>query len=333
MKRVLFLAAAAAAAASLWTTAARAEVPRVVATIKPIHSLVAAVMGDLGAPELIVRGGASPHTYSLRPSDAHALEAADIVFWTGHGLELFLEDALDSLAAGAVVVELAESPGIALLPIREGGAFDAHSHEAEDDHRHEEHEDGHDHAEEHHDDHDEAQDHAAEMDMHFWLDPANAALMVREVAATLGEVDPANAAAYRANADAEVARLEALTDEIEAQLAPVRATPFVVFHDAYQYFERRFGLSIAGSITVTPDTMPGAARVAEIRDRIGSLGAACVFAEPQFEPAIVQTIIEGTHARAGTLDPEAAGLAEGPELYGELLRGLAAALVDCLAGQ
>jgi len=306
---------------------AAAEVPKVVATIKPIHALVASVMGELGTPGLIVRGGASPHTYSLRPSDASALGAADVVFWTGHGLELFLEDSLGTLAPQAAVVALSENPAITLLPVREGGAFEAHAH---GDEVHEGHDHGDDHEGHDHGDHDHAHEHEAG-DMHFWLDPANAAAMLANIADTLAAADPEHAATYAANAAAAAEELTALTARVEAVLAPVKAKPFVVFHDAYQYFERRFGLSVVGSITVTPDTMPGASRIAEIRARLIEANAACVFAEPQFEPAIVNTIVEGTPARTGVLDPEGASLAEGPGLYAELVEGLAQGLADCLA--
>lgn len=321
-------------AALLSTTAAQAA-PSVVASIKPVHSLVSAVMAGVGEPTLLVRGSASPHTYALRPSDAGALEAADIVFWTGHGMELFLGEALETLASDSTVVELAEAPGIELLPVRDGGAFEAHSHEGEehehehDDHAHEgEHEHEHEHEGEEH----AAHDHEAhgEGDMHFWLDPQNAKLMVTHIAATLAEADPGNAAAYQANAAAELVKLDELTAELAATLAPVADQPFIVFHDAYQYFEARFGLSLAGSITVTPDTMPGAARIDELKARVGELGATCVFAEPNFAPTIISAITEGTEAKAGVLDPEGGALTEGPDLYPTLLRGLATSLVDCL---
>lgn len=309
-------------AATLWSSAALAEPPKVVATLKPIHALTAAVMGGLSSPDLIVEGGASPHTYSLRPSDASALQQADVVFWTGAGMEVFLADSLVSLAPNAIIVELARSPGIELLPLREGGAFEAHDHAAED----------HEHA---HGEHAAPAKHdgrqAEEMDLHVWLDPDNAIHMVMQIAATLQQTDPANAVTYAANAAAAIDGLTALTAEVEAQLAPVRHVPFFVFHDAYHYFERRFGLNAAGAITVTPDTMPGAARIAEIRARLAETDVACVFAEPQFEPAIVATLVEGTGARTGTLDPEGAGLEPGPALYGELVRALASALADCLS--
>lgn len=311
--------------AMLLTGAAVAS-PRVVASTKPVHSLVSAVMGDVGTPALIVKGAASPHTYALRPSDAAALESADIVFWTGHGMELFLADALESLSGDATVVELAEADGIVLLPVREGGAFEAHSHGDED---HDDGHDGHDHDQEDHDqeDHDHAH---GKGDMHFWLDPQNAKLMVTAIATTLSDADPENAAAYGANAEAELARLDALQTELQATLAPVAGKPFVVFHDAYQYFENRFGLEIAGTVTVSPDVMPGAARIDELRAKVAELGATCIFAEPNFAPAIVNTIVEGTDAKAGTLDPEGAALTEGPDLYPQLLRSLASSLVECL---
>jgi zinc transport system substrate-binding protein len=287
-----------------------AAAPNVVASIKPVHALVAAVMGEAGTPDLLVRGAASPHAYALRPSDARALEGADVVFWTGPGFELFLSEALESLAGKARVVALAEAPGLALLPLREGGAFEPH--DSGDDHDHD-HDHGH-----------------GEADLHFWLDPQNASLTLPLIAAALSAADPANAAVYEANAVAEAGRLDALQAEVAAILAPVREKPFIVFHDAYQYFEARFGLAAAGSLTVSPEAMPGAARIAALRRKVIETGAACVFAEPQFSPAIIGAVIEGTGAKTGTLDPEGATLAEGPGLYADLLLGLARGFAECL---
>lgn len=296
--------------------------PDVVASIKPLHALVAAVMGDVGAPGLLVKGAASPHTYALRPSDAAALERADLVFWIGPGMELFLADALGTLAVNARQVELTETPGLVLLPLRRGGAFEPHEHgEAEAAHGHAEEAHGHD-AHDHHDE--------TDADMHFWLDPDNAGLMVTAIAEALVAADPENAETYMHNAGAELDRLTALAAEIAAMLEPVRDVPFVVFHDAYQYFESRFGLAAVGALTVTPDTMPGAARIGQLRDTIRESGAACVFAEPQFSPAIIGSVIEGTSARTGTLDPEGATLAEGAGLYAALLTGLAQSFRACL---
>ncbi len=310
------------AAAMVQASAALAEVPSVVATIKPLHALVASVMGDLGQPALIVRGGASAHTYSLKPSDAAALQAADLVFWTGHGLELFLEDSIGTLAPNAEVVELSQSPGITLLAPREGGTFEAHEDQA---HADEAHEAGEEHA------HEGEHEHGEEADMHFFLDPENAKAIVARIADTLSAADPENSATYQANAAAAAAGLDALSAEATMRLAAVKDRPFVVFHDAYQYFEQRFGLDVVGSITINPEIAPGADRITQIRDKLKTLDAACVFAEPQFDPRLVDVLIEGTTARAGTLDPEGANLTEGPGLYRELILGLAASLTTCLA--
>jgi len=303
---------------------AQEAVPNVVVSIKPIHSLVAAIMDGVGEPGLIVEGAASPHTYSLKPSNAAALQAADMVFWVGHGLEAFLDKPLQTLGGKATVVELEDAPGLEKLPFREGGPFEAHEH---GEHEHEA-EEGHDHAhaeEEKHDDHGHG-----ETDMHLWLDPANARAIAAEVAARLAEKDPAHAEAYTANLAALEGRLDALDKEVAGIVAPVKDKPFIVFHDAYQYFEHRYGLQAAGSITVSPETLPGAERLTQIRDKVKALGATCVFAEPQFEPRLIEVVIEGTPAKSGTLDPEAATYDAGPDLYFTLMKGLATSLRDCL---
>lgn len=313
--------------------AAFAQAPDVVASIKPIHALVSAVMKGAGTPHLLVDGAASPHNFSLRPSDAEALEQAELVFWIGPGMENFLSQPLQTLAADAQVVELAEAEGLTLLDLREGGSFEEHDHEhghgeAQDhDHEHEHEHEGHDHDEHDHDEH-----HHGEADMHLWLDPQNGVAMLHAIEHALAEADPDNAALYAANAAEATERLNGLTAEITAELAPVADKPFVVFHDAYHYFENRFGLAAAGSITVSPEAIPGAQRLAEIRDKIQSLGAVCVFAEPQFEPRLIATATEGTAARSGLLDPLGADLQNGPDLYENLLRNLAQNLKTCLDG-
>ncbi len=350
----------ATAAVAISATSAQA-LDGVVASIKPLHSLVAGVMEGVGEPQLIVRGAGSPHTYTMRPSEAAALERAKLVFWVGPDLEVFLARPLETLASGAAIVELGEADGVALLDYREGGPFEAHSHgpdDAEEGHGHdhghshdhedddEEEEASHDHGHDHsHDDdhaHEAAHDHAhhdghdhahGAHDMHVWLDPENARAMVHAIEHALAEADPANASAYAANAERLEARIDELKSEIEAELGDVRDQSFVVFHDAYQYFENRFGLAAAGSITVSPEVMPGAARIDEMRGRVRDLGVACVFAEPQFDPRLVEVVAEGTPARAGVLDPLGADLADGPDLYFELMRNLTSSLAGCLRGE
>ncbi len=320
--------------------AARAEAPSVVVSIKPIHSLVSAIMQGVGEPSLIVEGAASPHTYSLKPSNAAALQDADVIFWVGHGLEAFLEKPLESLGGKATVVELEDAPGLEKLPFREGGPFEAHTHEGEEghDHAHEGHShdtDGHDHAK-------EAEGHGhgeeagheghehGEFDMHLWLSPENARAIAAEAAKVLAEKDPANAETYNRNLASLNDKLAALDRELAETVAPIKDKPFIVFHDAYQYFEHHYGVLAAGSITVSPETLPGAERLTQIRDKVKTLGATCVFAEPQFEPKLVNVVIEGTPAKSGTLDPEAATLDPGPDLYFTLMKSIASSLRDCL---
>jgi len=301
--------------------AAQAEVPNVVVSIKPIHSLVASIMQGVGQPELIVEGAASPHTYSMKPSNAAALEKANVVFWVGHGLEAFLKKPLESLGSGAKIVELGDAPGLEKLKFREGGAFEGHDHGNE----HEASTEGHAHAEAGHHHHED------EFDLHLWLDPINAKAMAAEIEKTLATADPANAATYKTNLDALNTRLDALDTSLTETVAPIKDKPFIVFHDAYQYFEHRYHVKVAGSITVSPETLPGAARLKQIHEKIVELGATCVFAEPQFEPKLVNVVLEGTSAKSGTLDPEAATLEAGPDLYFQLMDSIGTSLKTCLS--
>jgi zinc transport system substrate-binding protein len=320
--------------------AAHADFP-VVVSIKPIHSLVSAVMEGVGTPELIVKGAAAPHTYSLTPSQARALQNAKLVFWVGHELEAFLEKPIATLGAGAKHIELMDAHGLVRLDLREGGAFEEHDHDhGHDEHKHEgEHKEGehkhdeHKHEAEHKDgEHKHEGHHGEEVDAHIWLDPENAKAIVQEVAEALVANDPKNAAAYEKNEQRLLADLNALIAEVRETVAPVRGKGFIVFHDAYQFFEKRFNILAAGSITVNPDTPSSVGRIREIKDKVRDLGAACVFSEPQFPPKIIRTVIEGTNAKTGVLDPLGAGLDDGPGLYFQLIRNMARSLRDCLSG-
>jgi zinc transport system substrate-binding protein len=291
--------------------AADSGAPDVVASIAPVHALVAQVMAGVGAPRLLMAAGASPHAYALKPSDARAIAGARAVFWIGPELERFLVKPLTALTAEVPVVALAGATGVQLLSARKTGAWAGGDRD-------------HDHAK---GDADQNHDGA---DPHLWLDPVNAAAMVRTIVATLAAVDAANAARYRANGEVALADLRRLESELVATLAPVKHVPYVVFHDAYQYFERRFGLAAAGAIAVGAGRAPGARRIAELRQTIFARRAVCVFTEPQFEPALAKTLIEGSGAHLGALDPLGAGLNPGPGLYRELMRSLARSLVGCL---
>jgi zinc transport system substrate-binding protein len=290
---------------------------KIAATIAPAHSLVAMVAGVLSAPALIVRPGTSPHHYAMKPSAAKALSEADLVFWVGEALEPWMEKALEALAGDAVAVELGAAPGLTRLPLREGGVWAAHDHGGDQGHAAEEH--GHA---------DEAHDRA--LDSHLWLDPDNALVWLDAIADALAAADPANADSYRANAAEAKASLKAMTADIEQTLAPIAHAPYVVFHDAYHYFERRFDLHPVGSISLGDADRPGPGRVRAIRDAIVERSVRCVFAEPQFEPKLIETIVEGTDVKTGELDPLGVGLQPGAELYPTLMRRLADSLAACL---
>jgi len=325
-------------AASLTNIAAAKADIEVVTSIKPVHSLVSGVMAGVGTPSVIIEGAGSPHTYSLKPSQANQLQDAKLVFWMGDELETFLEGAIENIAQSATAIKLIDAQGLKKIKFRDGGMFDNHGHDDHDEHDHEKHDDHDDekHAKKKHDDHgdhDGHDDHGhGEFDPHVWLDPSNAKAIIHEIEEALVKADPEHASTYEANAHKMMDKIDSLTAELREELEPVHENGFIVFHDAYQYFEQRFDLAAIGSITVSPEVMPGAERVSELRKKISELNATCVFSEPQFEPKLVETLVEGTGARTGVLDPLGATLTKGPDLYFQLLRNMAFAIKKCLSG-
>lgn len=301
--------------------AAHADGLAVTVTSKPIHSLVASVMAGVGTPSLIVDGQASPHTFALKPSAAAAIQSSNVFFRVSRDVEPFSEKILAALPASVTAVTLADAPGLTLLDKRSGGTFEPHDH----DHEHGKEEHG-------HDDHDDDHGEAGVKDGHVWLDPENAKAMVAKIAAVLSEKDPGHAEAYAKNAAATSAGIDAAAEKVKAQLSfPRRA--YFVFHDAYQYFEARFGIPAAGSITMSPDVQPSAKRLAAVRKKLAANEAACVFAEPLYNAKLLAAVTEGTKAGAGTLDPEGLLLKSGPDLYEKLLTGIASGLETCLTGK
>ncbi len=303
-----------------------ADVPQVAVDIAPVHSLVARVMEGVGTPDLIVQPGASPHEYSLRPSEAAALQNADLVFWIGPDLTPWLTDTIETLAPDAAVTTLLESDGTIELEFRENALFEAHDHGDDDDHDDDEakHDDHAGEATEH-----EGHDHGAH-DPHAWLSPQNAMTWLNVIAGQLSAADTDNAGAYFANAAAGRAEIEVLIGEVNATLDPVRDGQFIVFHDAYQYFETDFEFPASGAISLSDasDSSPG--RIAEIQEWIAEEGINCVLAEPQFNPGLVATVLDGTDAQTGILDPLGSDLEPGSALYPQLIRNLSTALAGCM---
>ena len=289
-----------------------ADVPKVAVDIAPVHSLVARVMDGVGSPKLVIPAGASPHEYSLRPSEAKSLQDADMVIWIGEDLTPWMENSIETLSKNAEVITLLKESETKLLEFREGALFEEHDHGD-------------------HDDHDDHDDHGhGEHDPHAWLSIENAQTWLNLVAGKLSAADPDNAGVYFANAAAAREEINDLVKDVNSILEPVRGRNFVVFHDAYQYFETSFNFPAAGAISLGDATDPSAARIAEIQGRVKDEGINCVLSEPQYNANLVATVLSGTDAKTGVIDPLGLGLEPGPKLYGDLIRNMAKALAGCL---
>ena len=307
------------AALFLVLTPLKAEIS-VVTSIKPLHSLTSCIMEGVGEPELIIDGVASPHNFQIKPSHAKMLQNADLVIWIGEDLESFLPTALKSIPKDAVVFELLDQSGLKKLKFREKNIFEGH-----DDHGHDEHakkEDDHD--DHGHDDHGHGH---GSFDPHIWLDPANAKVIVKKITNQLSKIDKDNASTYKANSKKVIKDLDGLIKEVKNEIN--KDASFVVFHDAYQYFEKRFGLSVIGALTVNPDVMPGAEQLSEIREVIEHEKAKCIFSEPQFNPNIINSIASDTGVKTGVLDPLGANIDKGKNMYFDLIKDMSNSLKDC----
>ena len=289
---------------SAWSMAA--EVPQVVVTLKPIHALVSGVMQGVGEPSLLLSGGESPHTYSLKPSQMKQLQQAQLIVWVGSAIESFLVKPLQTVSKEVRQLSLLEVQGLHLHKARRGGIWE------------EEHE--------HHADAATDKDH---LDQHIWLDPRNAQLIVQAVSEQLQQLDPAHSSRYAENANRLNARLDALDKNLMQQLKPFRTVALMVFHDAYQYFEERYGLNVVGAISISPENRPSAKRLHQLRERIQTAQVRCVFSEPQFEPSLITPLIENTQVKRGVLDPNGMDLAVGSEAYFSLLMNLTNAVKTC----
>ena len=291
---------------------------KVVTTIKPIHSLVSVVMDGVSNPSLIIEGSNSPHNFSLKPSHAKMLEEADIVFWIGEDLESFMEKPLNSLAKNAVQISFMDLKSIEKLKFREMSDHDDH-----DDHGHDDH---HGHEDEDDDSNHEGHNHG-EFDAHIWLDPVNAKAMVSEIAHELSELDPSNKSNYEKNAEKMISSLDDLIERVSTTIP--KNSSFIVFHDAYQYFENRFNIKAAGALTLNPEVLPGAKQIAEIQEIIEHDSVKCIFSEPQYNPKIIEMLSADMKVLTSVLDPLGANIEAGPEMYNDLILEIASSLKDC----
>ena len=307
---------------------------KVVASIKPIHSLASYLMNGVAKPDLIVDGYASPHGFAMKPSHAKMLQNADLIFWVGEDLENFLEKPLGSIAKKAEKIELMQVKGLQILKFRERNIFDDHDDHGHDDHGKKEDHDDHDHdshaKKDDHDDHghDDHEGHAhGEFDPHIWLDPINAKVILFEMSKHLIENDPKNEKIYRDNLSKGYKEIDKLTKDVSSELSNSVAS--IVFHDAYQYFEKRFSVNILGAFTVNTDVMPGAEQLAEIREVIEHDKVACVFSEPQFNPDIIKAVAKDMNIKTGVVDPLGATLNPGKDLYFSLIKNMSASFKGC----
>ena len=316
---------------------------KVVTSIKPIHSLASYLMDGVGKPDLIVDGYTSPHGFAMKPSHAKMLQNADLIFWVGEDLESFLEKPLNSIAKKAEKIELMEIKGLNKLEFRERNIFDEHDDHGHDEHKEDGHkEDGHkegkhddhkehgEHKEDGHKDdkHDDHQGHAhGEYDPHIWLDPMNAKVILNEMVEHLIENDAKNASKYKSNLKKALKDIDKLNADVKAELS--KSTASIVFHDAYQYFEERYGVNILGAFTVNTDVMPGAQQLAEIREIIEHDKITCVFSEPQFNPDIIKAVAKDLNIKTGVVDPLGATLNPGKDLYFDLIRKMSASFKGC----
>jgi len=318
---------------------ALADELRVVTTIKPIHALAIQVLEGIATPKLLIKGAMSPHAFALKPSDADAVHHAHLFVRIAPRVEPFTQKIIASLPKSVQVVTLIEAPGLELLGLRGAGAFEAHDHGKEHDHS-ETHDHGAAHEGEAHEGHahdsnepnasNKVNDPSTAADPHIWLDTKNAAVIVRTLVSKLKSIVPDHKVRLEQNGAAAIARLNALEHDLKTKLAAVQQQRFIVFHDAFQYFEKRFGLKAAGAITLHPEAPPSGKRLNEIRQKIKQAAARCVFSEPQFNARRIVTVVEGTNAKTGVLDPIGADVPTGPGAYDAMMHKLADGFVDCL---
>ena len=330
----------------LWSGTLQAEVPRVVADIAPVHSLVSMVMKGVGEPKLLVPQNVSPHHYAMRPSEAKALQEANLVVYVGHDMSPWMEPLFETVAASADALNLSEVDGVLALPYREGPVFgddvnhEGYDHEEEghDEHGEEDHDDheGHDHEEEGHDEHGEEDhdDHAHHdhdgNDPHMWLDPENAKIWLDAIASELGYIDPENADRYSLNAISAKQQITREMHHIEEHLVAVQDKDFLVFHDAFQYFEKRFGIAATGSISLSDASKPSASRLRELKHLFEEQAINCVLSEPQFSSKLVDNVFGGYKLHIGVVDPIGIDLKLGPALYPALLENIALGIAECV---
>ncbi len=303
----------AALSAALWGSATQAANAAVVASLKPLGFIASAIADGVTDTEVLLPDGASEHDYSLRPSDVKRLQGADLVVWIGPEMEAFMEKSVKNIP-NAKQVTIAQLNDV--KPLLMKGADD------DDDHGHND--AGSEKSDEHH--------HHGDYNMHLWLSPEIARASAVAIHEKLVELMPQSRAKLDANLKDFEAQLAATDKQVGNELAPLKGKGYFVFHDAYGYYEKHYGLTPLGHFTVNPEIQPGAQRLHEIRTQLVEQKATCVFAEPQFRPAVVEAVARGTSVRMGTLDPLGTNIKLGKTSYSAFLNQLANQYASCLKG-
>ena len=310
------------------------ETKGVVSTIQPINSLVNAVIGNTGKTISLIPAKASPHEYKLKPSDTKKLQNANIIFFVSDHLETSLTKVFKNLPKNIKIINLMEDAGIKHLAIRDNEAWERHDHhhrhgDNDDYDKHVKKGDDHDH-DKHSKKHDDHDDHEKEDDVHIWLSPDNAVKIIKKINKELSLFFPENAKTYNQNANQMIKKINQLKVELKKELLGIKDEPFIVFHDAYQYFETSFDLNAVGSVALEGDIASSPKQISFIKDKIVKLKASCVFQEPQFDSRLVQIVVESTNAQIGILDPLGVNIKSGENFYLQLLKNMAKSLKDCL---
>ena len=323
------------------------ETTGVISTIQPINSLVSAVIGNTGKSITIIPSEQSPHDFKLKPSDVKLLQNGNIIFYVSNHLESSITKVFKNLPKNIKLINLMEKSGVNHLAIRDNNAWERHDHHGHDDHddhdkhgkKHDDHDDHDKHGKKHddHDDHDkhgkkhdDHDDHEKEDDVHVWLSPDNAIKIVQKVNKVLSLYFPENSKIYNDNTTKFIDKIRNLKMELVKELSPIKNKPYIVFHDAYQYFEKTFELNAVGSVALEGDIASSPKQISFIKDKIVKSKALCVFQEPQFDSKLVKIVVEGTDAKIGTLDPLGVNISENKDFYLQLITNMAKSLKECL---
>ncbi|WP_436317798.1 zinc ABC transporter substrate-binding protein [Vibrio agarivorans] len=268
----------------------------VLTSFKPIQMITLELTKGVTEPDVLMESSASPHDYALRPSDAMKIQNADIIIWFGHDLETFMSRLVDG---DKRVITISDFDGIELREFEDGHSHDGHDHDS--------------------------------TDPHFWLGMNTTRDIAKVLSQELSQRDPANKQRYQENYLAFEQLIDDEKRAITQKLSSVKSHGYFVFHDAYGYFEDEFELNNLGHFTVSPERKPGAKTLISIRKTLAKGEAKCVFSEPQFTPAVINSVTRGSNVEIGTLDPVASKIEAQQGSYIEFMNQLADSFVSCLA--